>query len=377
MSLKDFKAPLDIPSQWKAQSTWNGREGAITTGPIQPVEDFKDLLKNFGYDPKKVEIVGSVNQWRKEQADGEWLISYFFKVQSREGRVDLPTLYAESRKAKKLVKTPARTGVTSVVVLADAQIGKVDHRGGTPELLERLKEKRDALEAIIRKERPENLVLLEGGDLFEGFNSGGNPMFTNDLSLSEQLDMAATEVFKFVEMMQRYAPVSVGAVTSNHTAWRNGKQRLGNPGDDLAFHVHRSVEKLCQAHGYDATWFYPPSDFDETLLMDVRGTGLGLVHGDQCGSPDRFPAWLAKQTLGGSPLAGADVVVSGHFHHLRIQPVGRNAHRGNQKWWIQAPTMDGGSTWYRNAGGGYDSDAGIVTFDITDQGFSVNSVRML
>ena len=83
-------------------------------------------------------------------------------------------------------------------------------------------------------------------------------------------------------------------------------------------------------------------------------------------NPNGFPDWWAKQTHGGGPLAAATIAITGHFHHLRVQPSG--AIGGRARWWFQAPTLDNGSSWWANGGGGSDCEAGLLTFTIDDAG---------
>jgi hypothetical protein len=59
-----------------------------------------------------------------------------------------------------------------------------------------------------------------------------------------------------------------------------------------------------------------------------------------------------------------------------VEPTGRNPYTGRSKWWLQAPTADAGSDWFRNLAGD-DSDPGILTFDITDDGFDLQSLTVL
>jgi hypothetical protein len=216
--------------------------------------------------------------------------------------------------------------------------------------------------------------LAEVGDLFEGFESGGNPMFTNDLSLAQQMDLASTEVYEFVSLIARFGHVDVIAVPSNHTAWRRGKQQLGRPGDDLGLLCHRQVEKVAKAAGIDAEWHFP-GQYDEAVTLDVRGTVLGMVHGNQF-PPGSAPLWWGKQTHGGQPIGAADILLTGHYHHLQIQPTGRNPYTSRSKWWLQAPTVDNGSDWYRNLAGD-DSDPGLLVFDIDSEGFNLQSLTVL
>lgn len=363
-----------LPKEWQARQVTIGDETEIVTGPIAEVQNHRDLLTQFGYNADDVEIVGTVNSWRKEQSDGTWLTSYFFKVRPRVPSLDLPALYAAAKRKKQSpVRATANTRVT-VVALSDVQAGKTGSRGGTPELIDRLTEKREKLAAHLAAVKPQSTVLAECGDLFEGFESGGNPMFTNDLSLAQQLDVAGTELYEFIQVMQRHGHVEVGAITSNHTAWRRGKLQLGRPSDDLALYVHRQVEKVTTAAGIDASWVIP-AEYDDSIVIDVLGTGLGMVHGNQFRSGGAIQ-WWAKQQHGGQPVARADILLTGHYHHLAIQPTGRNPYTGRTKWWLQAPTLDNGSDWYR-ATSGEDSDPGLLVFDITPDGFDLQSLTVL
>jgi len=367
---------VTVPQEWQQRATWDGDHGEVVTGPIAgaPLTDFTDILTKFGYDPETVEIVGKVNQWKKERPDGQWLTSYFFGVQSKRDSMDLPALYAAAArrpsKPFKLDNLPR----TSVAVIADVQAGKTASRGGTPELIDRLAEKREKLTAELKRRKPEEIFLPDVGDLIENFQSGGNPMFTNDLSLTQQLDLAATEIYKFVELAARFGPVTVATVPSNHGAWRQGKQNLGRPSDDFGVFVHRQVEKHTRAAGINAAWVHA-ADYDESVVVNVRGTRVGLVHGNQF-SPGGAVKWWAGQQHGGQPVGSADILLTGHYHHLSVLPSGRNPYTGKSKWWLQAPTLDNGSDWYRNTAGD-DSDPGMLLFDITDDGFELQSLTVL
>lgn len=348
-----------------------------------PLTNWDHVFEKFQLDPAAFEIIGdtvraSTWQQSKRLEDGRrdvvQLYSYRAFFKRKADSIDLPALYAAAAKSKPRAFTPAENGRTMVVVLSDVQTGKTGARGGTPELVARMAEVRARLELRLRARRPERLVLAEAGDLFEGFESGGNPMFTNDLSLAQQMDLAATELFEFVKLMQRFGPVEVMAVPSNHTAWRNGQQNLGRPSDDLGLQVHRTVARLAEASGLNAHWNFP-AEYDESMALDIGGTVLGMVHGNQFG-PGRAVEWWAKQGHGGQPVGMADVLITGHYHSFRAQPTGRNPYSGRAKWWLQAPTLDNGSDWYRNVQGD-DSSPGLLVFDVTDEGFDLQSLTVL
>jgi hypothetical protein len=363
-----------VPDEWRARRVFNGDDGETTTGLIKPVEHDEDILREVGYNPDEIEIVGNIMQWQKQQPDGTWRVSYRFSHRPKTASLNLPALFAAAARKPKSKLTPASSGRTTIAVLSDVQAGKVGARGGTPELIGRLAEKQEKLASVLSRRKPESVVLLDGGDGFENFESGGNPMFTNDLSLAEQMDLYGTIVYEFVKIASRHGHVDVACPPSNHTAWRRGKQELGRPGDDLGIFVHKQVQKIAEAAGVDASWTFPPM-YDEALTVSVRDTVVGLVHGNQ------FPSngavnWWAKQQHGGQPVGAADVLVTAHYHHLAILPTGRNPYTGRTKWWLQAPTLDNGSDWFRNKAGD-DSDPGMLVFDVTDDGFDLTSLTVL
>lgn len=373
MALADRLEQASIPDEWRAREVTRDGVTELTTGGTHATGTDEDILREFGYDPEQIEVL-STSQWRKQQPDGTWLTSYYFKHRPKTAQLNLPALYAAANRKPKKPLTTTTSGRVTVVALADVQAGKTGSRGGTPELIGRLTEKREKLAAHLRARKPERTVLAEVGDLFEGFESGGNPMFTNDLSLAQQMDLAATEVYQFVELMHRHGHVDIVPVPSNHTSWRRGKQNLGRPGDDLGLFVHKQVEKVAAAAGIDATWKYPAM-YDESVTLDIGGTVLGVVHGNQFNA-GKAAEWWAKQTHGGQPVGAADILLTGHYHHLNVTPTGRNPYSGRSKYWLQAPTLDNGSDWFRNIAGD-DSDPGLLVFDITDAGLDLQSLTVL
>ena len=368
--------------------------GSVEVGPeggeftnirtSEPLTDWAHIFARFGLDADTFEIVGDtvrMSQWQQSArtADGDRdvvdLFSYRAMFRRRQESIDLPALYAASKAPVKRVSgNNSSADRATVVVFADPQIGKTGRRGGTPELIARIAEKRATLEPMLKKRKPGRLLLADAGDGFEGFESGGNPMFTNDLSLAQQMDAYGVELYKFVELMCKFGPVDVAAVCSNHTAWRNAKQNLGNPQDDLGLFVHKQVEKIAQAKGLDATWHYP-APYDESVAVNLQGTLVGLVHGNQFG-PGQSVSWWEKQTFGAQAVASADVLVSGHYHSFSANVAGRNPVTGRQRWSLGAPTLDNGSDYYRQTAG-RDSDPGLLVFDVDADGFDLGSLVIL
>ena len=368
----------EVPKDWRPSALWDGNSGEITTEPLTTTPNFEELLLEHGHNPDEVEVVGSVrtSRWQMARKGGEpeWLTAYRFTIQRKRTAVDLPALFAAVKKTKPK-PVPTRQGEALVVVWADPQTGKVDHRGGTAELIARVEQKLAALEAYIKQQKPSRMVFLNAGDAIEGFENIESQMFTNDLSLPEQLDLEATFEWSFLALLRKYSEdVTAVTVGSNHCAWRRGKATLGRPSDDWGIFLQRQHKKASDQQGLGIK-FEEPEPYEDSKAINVNGTVLGLVHGHQV-SYGKFSDYWAKQVHGGGALAHADIVVSGHYHSLLIEPSGRNPYTGKSKWHLQAPTMDNGSSWYANKAG-KESDPGLLVFTIGDNGLNLQSLTVL
>lgn len=350
----------------------------------KPLTDWAHIFAKFGLDADLFVIVDdtvrmSVWQTSRRTDDGDRDVQNLYSYKARFRRkqeidtLDLPSLYAAAHELVQAAGS-ARTDRTTVVVWSDPQIGKTASRGATPELIARSIEKRQKLATELERRAPKACALLDGGDGIEGFESGGNPMFTNDLSLTKQLDLYGTELMEWLKVMLPYGHVDVLGVPSNHAAWRNGKQNLGNPGDDLGLFMHQQVAKIADAANLDIT-FHTSTEYDESAALDIDGTRVGLVHGNQFG-PGQAVTWWEKQTFGAQAIASCDVLVHGHYHSFSMNVAGRNPVSKRQRWAMGAPTLDNGSDWYRNTAG-RDSDPGVLIFDITPDGFDLGSLTIL
>lgn len=349
----------------------------------EPISDWTDVFARFNLDPDVFEVVDDtvrMSMWQQSKRtdsgdrDVVNLYSYSARFTRKREQLDLPLLYSVAKRPRNPRRPENPQPRATVVVFADPQIGKTGSRGGTPELIDRLAGTRAKLRALLQQRQPEQILFADAGDGFEGFESGGNPMFTNDLSLAQQMDVYGTELWLFIELMHRFAPVTVAGVPSNHTAWRNAKQNLGNPQDDLGLLVHRQVEKITTAAKMNVD-YRKPADYDECVTVDLYGTILGLAHGNQFG-PGQGVSWWEKQTFGAQAIAHCDLLVTGHYHSFGASVAGRNPHTGRQRYWLSAPTLDNGSDWYRTSNG-RDSDPGMLVFDVTADGFDLSSLTIL
>lgn len=358
------------PKSWTPAVEFDGTEGEATTHGFTPEEkpDFDQFLIEAGFDPEEIEIVGDPRTSRWQTYHGTWLTAYRFRFRKRTANIDLPTLMQQvTRTHKPLSKQPTKPLERCTLVMwADVQTGKTDHRGGTEQLIKRISDTQHRLEQHIKAQKPSVIMFNDLGDSIEGFESGGNPMRSNDLSLMQQIDLESTFRWNMIKMLTKYAPVIATSIGSNHCQWRQGKQRLGGTLDDWGIHINRTLARLCKETQLPVT-FYEPQPYQESLAIDPFGDGYHIpafVHGHQCGSPDKVPHWWRGQSHGDQPVAHATMLLHGHWHHTLIREAGRV--QGRSRWIIGCPTLDNGSSFYQQTAGA-DSDTGLLTFNLDKQ----------
>ena len=360
---------VTAPSNFRPGIEFDGSEGTATTEGIQGQPNFDDFLRERGYPPEEYEIVGTPRTSQWQRYDGEWLTAYRFTFRKKAINVDLPTLFAEAKKTVRQSVRKVKTNDKAFVICpADFQIGKTGSRGGTKETIERVLRSYDAIEAHLKKNHYEQIIILDIGDVIESFSSAMhyNQLEGNDLSPMQQVDVAASLLWSLLKMATKYAPVKMGSVASNHCQNRFGGQQVGKPGlDDWGIVILQQLRRLATEVGLDVT-FYVPNPYDEAFTIDVFNDGfhhLAAAHGHQAKRPENVPTWWRQMTFGNQPsLSAASILVTGHFHHTRILELGES-HNGGSRWWIQCSTSDAGSDWFRRVAG-EDSMTAITCFEL-------------
>ena len=361
---------VEAPKDFRPALEFDGTNGVATLVgvPGNTIPSFDEFLIEQGFDPEQYEIVGSPRTSRWQTYYGDWLTSYRFNFRQKIADLDLPTLFATakvSKSASNSVKTKTK-GKALVVMLADFQIGKADHRGGLEEQLPRIFTAFNTLEAQFKKGKYERIILSEQGDIVEGFS---NKMDMQQLhhggSIMQQVDIASSLIWDIIKRAAKYAPVTYATVASNHCQNRVNKQKVGQPGkDDWGIFIAQQISKLVTETGLDVQILIPQPN-DESLAFDVFGDEfhvLGLWHGHQSSRPEGVPTWWEKQTFGHQPVSAASIGLTGHFHHLRVQELGIHSN-GGSRYWIQGKTMDQGSSWFR-LNSGQDSQPGLTCFEL-------------
>jgi hypothetical protein len=359
------------PAGWRPSVEFDELSGfgeATTTGLISE-PNFDEFLRSAGYDPEVYEVVGNTvktSKWQHREG-GDWLTSYRFTFRIKNTVIDLPLLYSQARKQVKPAK-PQTTNKALMVLWSDLQVGKVDVHGGTEQLVIRCELMRERLKALVKREKPDSIVFADLGDTVENFGNAANlqQLRTNDLSIMQQVDVAITEAWLTLEMLYSLVPnITVASVGSNHCQWRVSKQAVGRPGvDDWGIFILHQIRRLAAVKEYKWS-FVVPAPEDESVTLDVQGHKVALAHGHQSNRPDGVVAWWRGQQFGSQPAAHADILCTGHFHHLRVQECGAKPD-GGSRFWVQAATLDNGSGWFRRTSG-ESAVPGLVCF-VLEQG---------
>ena len=371
------------PRGWEPSIQWDERKGGeITAGPFESEPDealWGELIKDWGFDPNKLEIVqGSiqVRAWDSAVGGGEIrkLRYYRATLQSRtdtNDREDIEVLLKDVLKRKPSKKVLTGEECSFLILASDWQAGKGEG-GGTVALIERVMQATD--EICIRLNNLKRIGMKIGavyivglGDLVEQC-SGHYAMqaFQTDLDRREQMRVVRRLLLRLVNrLVDEGYTVVLGAVPGNHGENRNSSGKAfttWTDNDDLA--VFDQLGEILSANPERYKNVNIPLGAiadDLTLTLDISGVPVSFAHGHQFSkggnAQKRMEDWLSGQALGRQSVASAEILFAGHLHHFVIsEATGRTV--------IQVPAMDGGSKWYTSKTGA-NSPAGMLTVCIS------------
>jgi len=354
--------------KWTPGVEWLGNEGTVTTEAITGDPKWGDILRKWDLDPNEFEVVEPVlfNSWGGE--DGTNNRQFKAKVVRRvHASVDLEPLIAAALKHKPSKRTVTGDDVLTVV-LADWQIGKADH-GGVEGTIRRVVEARDAVVQRARDLRKigrgvARLNVLWTGDSVEGC-LGHYPSQTFAIELDRRDQVKVTRRL-LTDSLQAWAKhfeeITVAAVAGNHGENRStGKAFTGvQDNDDLAIVEQVSEILAANPDAFGHVRFAVARDA-LTVTIPVGEWIIGVTHGHVARASgtaeQKLRRWWEGQAAGRQPIGDADVLVTGHYHHLRVADWGGCV-------WLQAPAMEGGSEWWRMSTGDV-SQIGMLTFVTT------------
>jgi hypothetical protein len=337
---------------------------ATTPGYATEPENFDEFLISAGLDPATIEVIAPIRTSRWQQREGgEWLTSYRFTFKRRNSEIDLPALMAEAKRAKP-IQSKAGTDRALIVCPADLQVGKVGSRGNSQDLISRVMRSFTRIEKLAKDTKPERIYILDMGDIIESVSNKAsvNQIESNDLSPMQQTDLAASLMFNLIKRLVKYAPVTYGSIASNHCQNRIMGQQVGRPGkDDWGIVILQQLRRLTTELEWDVNYLVP-EPHDEGFAFQYGVNTVGVIHGHQVNRPDGIASWWEKQTFGNQFAAACNLLLNGHFHHLRVIELGQHT-EGGSKYSVQCPTSDNGSDWFRLTSGS-DSDTGILCLEL-------------
>jgi len=371
------------PPGWRPGVIYSGRmPSEIVTPPMKELsnsDEYEAAVKALGFplpDGMSLELVEAQyvyheNAWTREN-QGEDAVTkpsaswrYRFKVVPKSDYLseDLKSLFEEIASATPHAPVGRKYGGTMVVNLADAQIGKVDERGGTRETLERAEAALQAILARVALLQPKAIILADNGDSTEGYNSGsGNSDRVNDVQEIEALRIWRRLFWRWTHELSKVTDdLTVLSVPSNHCRNRQGKKILGPISDDWGLDALSTLADRASENpgAYGHVKFLVPGEYDEHITLDVEGKIVTFAHGHEAGNPKKATEWIKK--MGRHPIGISDIVVLGHFHRLSLETF------GDSQLLIIVSTLDPGSSWY-TVRSGERSDAGVTSFVVDEKG---------
>jgi hypothetical protein len=381
-----------VPKGWEPGITWSNETetGSITTPAMieEPDEAVWDqILQDFGPKAKRLEIIDSTiefNGWNgmtgKHTSPPNQIVrmkSYRAKLRRRrepdDWAADIESLCNYVRKRKPPRKQPPPVEDIErafLVVIADWQAGKNEGEGaGSEQFVERVLVAFDRtierLAELKRNGRPcQQVVLACLGDLVEGCRgmSNASQEWTTDLTRREQIVLVVDLLVKLVDLVVDAGYiVTLTGVAGNHGEHRNAAGKaFTTPEDNDDLLVIELAGKVFAGNPerYKGVSVYLPEEL--SMSLDIAGVICGFYHGHigsaKTNTLTKLANWWTGQIVGNGPTAPASILFSGHYHHLFIS-------EGSGRTHIQAPAMDGGSRWFREATG-KSSAPGFLTMTI-------------
>lgn len=383
MSLADTLSTADLNhSQTPTISYVDGIPSSIfvPSAPQASTQaEFNHILADLGvpipdgYELQLVEARKNMHAWTRDSVNQELATTrpnwtYRFKVvpvSNLLGKDDVQELYKQiaGMKPHKVAKNPV-DGSCYVVALADFQVGKGSNGdGGTEALIERVQTQLSRMVADYKTSGASSVFIVDLGDnSCENEHNTASQLGTNDLQFIDQLRVWSRLLLKIVTTFAKLSDeVTVAGVPSNHSQHRHNGKAVGDAHNDYGLLALSNLQDALALNekAFGHVKFAYPDTHKESLTVKVGGTYVGCAHGHQSGSPDKIPDFISKQIAGRQPLQFADIILTGHFHHLRVQNIVGN------RWWFQGPANDAGSAWFTQRSGEY-SSPGVLTFTVLD-----------
>jgi predicted phosphodiesterase len=367
-----------VPQGWESGVRYEpDGTSVITTGPMPEIndDDYQVLIESIagkipdGFRVRLAEARFDPAAWHRDNNDDKAvtrpIVRYRFVIEPAPRKVAVDDLLRAigGRRAAKTKRLKKHAG-TYAVAAGDLQLGKPDgdgSEGTVNRFLDAHSRSIDRYLLLRDKGTVNDVLLLWAGDCIEGTESQGSRLLARlDLTITEQVRVYRRLLLEQVRAFADIAnKVTVAVVPGNHDeAKRIGDQMATRYDDSWAIEGASQVADVMKAAGYkNIDWVFPGYD-ELDICLDISGTKIGLLHGHQ--TKGKMESWLGGAAVQRRAIGTSDVIVSGHFHHLKIQQLGPTTH-------VQLPALDGGSLWWRHMGR-LDAPPGMITF-VIDNGW--------
>ena len=344
---------------------------------------YDEILKDWGFDPKKYEIVGTVraSSWNTQLKGGQVETFFAFKGIVKHKSPGHDKYFQELFKhAKK--KTPLKTktlgGDTAFMfMMADWQLGKKDF--GVENTIKRYDVAlQDSVNRIkeLRKSgvKIDEIYMVGLGDLTENcYGFYDSQPHNIELSLIEQFALARSLVMKTIDTFLPHADkLILAGVPGNHGEMsRSGKGQVTTSRLDNSDTMHLDIcGEIMEANPerYSKVTVNVATGFHQVL--DIKGIKTGFTHGHMSGGGGNAEAkvenWWKGQMYGFLPAGECQILNTGHYHHFRAKQQG-------DRTWFQSPSLDKSIDF--TARSGMWSHPGVLTYTINKKGW--DNLRIL
>lgn len=342
----------------------------VTSGPIPESDSPEETLAAMridvpaGFRARLAEVRHDPAAWTRaaqgEDAVTAPIVRCRWVIEPSLKSLDLEDLLKHAKQKKK--HTPAGGPELFVFLAGDLQLGKPDGDGteGTVQrFYDSLERSLDRYKKLRKAGKAGPVLLAWVGDCIEGVTSqGGNLIGRLELTITEQVRVYRRLLLDQVQAFDDLTDsLEVAVIGGNHDeALRVGNQMASTYDDSWAVEGAAQVADVMKASGRDIAWYLPGRD-ELHLTLDSHGTRIGLLHGHQ--TKGKMQQWLANKALSRDPIGQADIVLSGHYHYLRLEQF-------SDVTWMQTGSMDGGSVWFSHKGG-IEAPPAAVTFLTADR----------
>lgn len=354
----------DVPDAWRPRSEVGTDGGFVISTPRLDgnTPGAEEILIEAKLNPEEWAVI-SHRRSRWQRYDGEWLESFRINVVPvfPQGKKD----YDQEQLMEQITSWRPDTEqifkgeLSAIYSIGDTQYGKDDTPAIISRVLSSINESVEHHKRIAAKYGIGQIVLSQLGDCVEGMTSQkGKVMGRHDIGVSEQVRVGRRMLLAQIKAMAPYAEkIIVPVVPGNHDEVQ--RFLVSRPEDSWQIEVVASVADICAENEVlkEKVEFRFPALDDSTLAISVSGVLYGMAHGHQARD---MVKWWEGQALGRCAVAHADILNVGHLHHYVTKSVG-------PRLFIQNPTMDNGSAWFRDKRG-LESAPGMISL-ILGEGF--------